>query len=281
MPTDPRLGDVAADMERILKPLAERAQANTAYRRREVGHYHGRFGHHGRRMVRDGRRYAMLVVSAAIALLVTAVFAVDHKHLDKAAARTAEATPAASLRSVPAPSLGRSLSASTPPIATAASGSIVDAANGSSRQAIYSRSDDDRAPAARPTTSAEPPPAAAPRSRPAAVARRSPRAQRPNAIAASRRPDAATRRRKGSTSRCTPSSSKSRCLYQVLLGADARLRFAYVNAVRDGVPRSVLVGINKEWRRSRKASRKQPRLAIRRYEQLSNALNRERRGIAH
>lgn len=75
---------------------------------------------------------------------------------------------------------------------------------------------------------------------------------------------------------CVAGSLEDRCIYQDVLNADARLRLAYSRARRAGVSSQQLAAINRRWTRARDQADDDPDGTIERYDQLSDALDRAR-----
>ncbi len=71
---------------------------------------------------------------------------------------------------------------------------------------------------------------------------------------------------------CPPGSEDDGCIYQDVVGADRRLRAAYDDAARAGVPTGELVAIRRRWDRARAISLDAPDETIRRYNQLTDRL---------
>lgn len=72
---------------------------------------------------------------------------------------------------------------------------------------------------------------------------------------------------------CEPGSTEDWCIYQDVLNADRRLRFAYRRAERDGVPSASLSRVVRSWRRAREDAEDDPDGTARRYAQLADALD--------
>lgn len=72
---------------------------------------------------------------------------------------------------------------------------------------------------------------------------------------------------------CTTDSSGDTCLYEDVLDADIRLRRAYRNADRAGVPSWRLAGIAERWRAARSDADVDPEGTIRRYDRLADTLD--------
>lgn len=75
---------------------------------------------------------------------------------------------------------------------------------------------------------------------------------------------------------CVAGSLEDRCIYQDVLNADARLRMAYGRARRAGVSTQQLTAINRRWVRARDQADDDPDGTIARYNQLADALDQAR-----
>jgi len=132
---------------------------------------------------------------------------------------------------------------------------------------------------AAPTASAPLTPPAARTNSPAAI-----EADSPPPAQARTGPKAAvpTRRRAPSAARhggCSRFASQAWCLRGSISGADDRLRDAYDDAVRAGVPRDILVDVRSDWKRLRGRANRDPQALIRGYSLLTQELRAEiRRG---
>lgn len=270
MPTDPTAIDVAADMERIFKPLAGRALVPAFHHDRDIR------GQRGRASL--GWRRGLLAAPAAI-LLVTAALVIGYGTDEKPVLRAAGVTGRASLPPASVRLPGTSSSDFSRLPTSTAQAMLVDVADATSRFAIDPRLAADLVSPPRRPTAANPLSAPALNSRPIAVARPAPPVRRPRAVPVDATSDTAGLRRERVEPRCAPDSLEDRCIYQDVMEADARLRSAYYGARRDGVPRSVLSDITRQWRRAQRDADDQPDRTIERYEQLADALDEERRVI--
>jgi len=76
---------------------------------------------------------------------------------------------------------------------------------------------------------------------------------------------------------CVPGSLEDRCIYQDVLNADGRLRRAFERARQDGVANRDLTAISRRWRQARDLASDDPDGTIRRYDQLADTLDDLRR----
>jgi len=79
--------------------------------------------------------------------------------------------------------------------------------------------------------------------------------------------------------RCDVGSLDDQCIYQDVLNADNRLRSAFARAQRSGVPSGRLTAIQRRWTMAREDAESDPDGTIRRYDQLADILDQERRDI--
>lgn len=125
----------------------------------------------------------------------------------------------------------------------------------------------------------QPPPtvAPAPRPAPAAVQKASVKPKPKPARAAPARQTA----RSSDGYRCADlrGDAEARCAYPAVLAADRRLRDAYRQAVRAGVPRSTLVSYRSRWASLRHRADDQPERVIRGYREMAQDLTRLARDV--
>lgn len=76
---------------------------------------------------------------------------------------------------------------------------------------------------------------------------------------------------------CAPGSLDDRCIYQDVLDADERLRRAFDRAKQDGVANRDLATVTRRWRQARDLATDDPDGTIRRYGQLAETLDEMRR----
>jgi len=258
LPTDP----VAADMDRIFKPLAKRGLASTVPLDR-VGS--GKSSRGGRRW-RGLTIVAPVLVVAASTMLAVGYVSQDSAH-PRSASRAAIAPDRTSLRSTASPSAAVQTVALVAPSVRTGSEMLVDADG--------NRTVEPRAPAIEPLrrTTGETGDAAA-RALPAERGARS----APSSMLTE--PEVARPARRGSTAAgCAPGSLEDRCIYQDVLNADARLRLAYSRARRSGVSVRQLTAVNRRWIRAREMSLDDPDGTIERYDALADTLDRARRDL--
>ena len=273
MPIHETTDGVAADMERIFKPLTGRAIVPAFHHDRD-----DRRGHIGRGWQR------LTLAAPALVLLVTAVLATGYGLADRPAERAKEVASAARLPRA------RVATAVTPPSAPALSVPVPAlttpsaAATSSGASAVNPRAPATDAPASiaeTPATgnpdAAEALPARAPVRRPDMAAQPEPRREvaeaRPVAPARERADPAPT------VPQCTPGSLEDRCIYQDVLQADTKLRLVYDRAKQEGVSKLWLSAVARRWIRVREDAEEDPDGAIRRYGRLADALDEERRRV--
>lgn len=251
---------VAADMDRLFRPIAGRAAAALSATEADRG------GHR-----RRGLRWA--------AFGVPVVLAVGGAALSFNYVGDAWRVPTAPTKAVaPATSPARP-SIAPPPAATdrmAAPGAVPSGV-GTGGQAMTELAAADRAglspegrPASEPSYGDTPDARTATTTSPRAASYRSPADAAPR----QRR----QRRANGNASDCAPGSLRDQCIYQDVLTADGRLRRAYERARQDGVSSRELTEIGRSWRKARNRAEDDPDGTIRRYEQLADALDDLRRG---
>ncbi|WP_277969130.1 hypothetical protein [Sphingomonas echinoides] len=252
---------VAADMDRIFKPLAKRGLAGTSLNDRAGSARKGR----------GGRRWR-IVALAAPALVVAAGAALGVGYLAQDPVRSPAVSAATAVPSRAA--VGASAAPSTalqtvalvaPSVRTGSEIIIDDEGNGTVAP---------RAPTIDPVRR----PMGAER---AATDDVTPDRSTPRDVRARSTPEASETVRPGRSGNaaagCAPGSLEDRCIYQDVLDADARLRLAYSRARRSGVSAGRLTAINRRWIRARERSLDDPDGTIERYDALAGALDRARR----
>ena len=257
LPTDP----VAADMDRIFKPLAKRGLASAMPLDRAGP---------GKKS-RGGRRWrGLTIVAPVLVVAASTMLAVGYVSQDSARPPSASRTAiVAGQASTAAPSAAVQTVALVAPSVRTGSEMPVDA-NGN-------RMTEPRAPAIEPPRR----PAgatqdAATRALPADRGGRS--ASAPSSMATEA--EGARPARGGSAAAgCPPGSLEDRCIYQDVLNADARLRRAYSRARRSGVSVRQLTAVNRRWIRAREMSLDDPDGTIERYDALADTLDRARRDL--
>jgi uncharacterized protein YecT (DUF1311 family) len=256
LPTDP----VAADMDRIFKPLAKRGLASAMPLDRAGP---GKKSRGGRRW-RGLTIVAPVLVVAASTMLAVGYVRQDTPHPAVTATTVPDST---SFRSSTPPSAAVQTVALVAPSVRTGSEMLVDADG--------NRTMEPRAPAIEPLrrTTGEAGDAAT-RAIPADRRARSTPSSTPTAAEAVR-----PARGGSAAAGCAPGSLEDRCIYQDVLNADARLRLAYSRARRSGVSVRQLTAVNRRWIRARELSLDDPDGTIERYDALSDMLDRARRDL--
>ncbi len=253
---------VSADMDRIFKPLSERAPGDSLGQGRSLGK--ARAG--GKR---DLRVFTM--VAPALVLVAGAALALGYGQQ----AQAPKPAPSTGSVALARPSSGTGIAAAArpvPPRVTASGGEqggivpTVALADGASKRQAEAAMAVSRTPAAE---------ARAPRyARPARMLSRAAMAGTGPAMRPARSRDAVAEAI--ASAQCPPGSPDDRCIYQDVLNADARLRQAYRRARQAGVPYGQLESVNRQWNRARDASQDDPDGTIQRYDRLADSLDRAR-----
>jgi len=255
LPTDP----VAADMDRIFKPLARRGLVGTVpLDRTGPG-----------KKARGGRRWrGVTIVAPVLVVAASTVLAVGYARQDAPRpAATATIVPdTAALRSTASPSAAVQTVALVAPSVRTGSETLVDADG--------NRTTEPSAPAIAPPRRMSAETGAAARSVPVDRRTRAASASVPAEAEAVR-----STRGRSAAAGCAPGSLEDRCIYQDVLNADARLRLAYSRARRSGVSVRQLTAVNRRWIRAREMSLDDPDGTIERYDALADTLDQARRDL--
>ncbi|WP_010162612.1 hypothetical protein [Sphingomonas sp. PAMC 26617] len=255
---------VSADMDRIFKPLSDRAPVNSAQqdRSRQDARARGK---------RDWRFFT--IVAPALVLVAGTALAVGYGQFGQ----------------LPKPLEATRHVAPIPPSQRAAPTATVPTPSGeqAAHQTVATDVEDPLPPPPTDGTLAPPAEASTASNRARVVDRRAVRGEQPAGTApratlaradSSQRP-VLTRGESsdgGASSQCPPGSLEDRCIYQDVLNADARLRRAYRRARQSGVPYGQLESINRQWIRAREAAQDDPDGTIQRYDRLTGMLDRAR-----
>ncbi|WP_242182449.1 hypothetical protein [Sphingomonas sp. CARO-RG-8B-R24-01] len=270
MAINPPTKSVAADMDRIFRPLNDRSVPAIPLADRPVP----------ARRWRKGR--AVTFAAPALVLLATTALAIGYVRQAQTPPSRAAATPPAKAYAavVPtSPTPPRPMPSDMPTGSDDASPMPQENGGGDVTMA-------NAAAAAGSVPLARMPAAVSPRPRPAvrpAYAATRTRSATPAASAPGNRVSPSFRARTdaedaASAGRCPPGSNEDRCIYQDVLAADARLRRAYRQARQGGVPTWQLTEINQRWRRARDLAQDDPDGTIQRYDRLADQLDRARQG---
>lgn len=261
MPTNLPTESVAADMDRIFEPLAQRAPVRAA----GASDARTRVARPG--ALGGGRRLAILApVVLAIAAGGLALGYVGEQPTRPQRANATVASSDEGRRAIAAPSVAsQAVSIVAPSVRTGSEPVVRDGGEGVA----------DPAPAPVPVRASVP----SERLRGDRAARAPSRSMAGRAASRAASGAGLARDGRGAATggRCVAGSLEDRCIYQDVLDADSRLRLAYRRAQRGGVSNRDLATVTRRWSRAREMSLDDPDGTIQRYDQLADTLDRARR----